>query len=79
VTRAAGKTPEEIREVLAAAPTLVVGESDQFAERGGAFGFVREDESIRLVLCLEHAAEAGLKVSAKLANVARPVKSKRKK
>jgi YfiR/HmsC-like len=77
VTRAAGKTPEEIRDTLAAAPTLVVGETEQFAERGGSFGFVREADSIRLTLCLEHAVAARLKVSAKLASVARPVKPSR--
>jgi YfiR/HmsC-like len=79
VTRAAGKTPEEIREALGDGPTLLVGETEQFAERGGTIAFVREEESVRLTLCLEHAASAGLKVSAKLSNVAKPVKSKRKK
>ena len=78
VTRAADRTPEELRERLGTAPTLLVGETDKFAERGGTFGFVREGESFRLTLCIEHAAEAGLKVSAKLASVARAVKSKRK-
>lgn len=79
VTRAAGKTPEEIREAMGDAPTLLVGETEQFAERGGAIAFVREEESVRLTLCLEHTASAGLKVSAKLSNVAKAVKSKRKK
>ena len=79
VTRAAGQTPDELRETLGLAPTLLVGETEQFAERGGAFAFVREDESVRLTLCLEHAGELGLKVSAKLSSVAKSVKSKRKK
>jgi hypothetical protein len=78
VTRAAGKTPEEIREALGAAPTLIVGETEQFAERGGAITFVREEESVRLMLCFEHATENGLKVSAKLSSVAKSVKPKRK-
>ena len=79
VTRTANKTPEEIREALGNAPTLLVGETEQFAERGGAIAFVRQDESVRLKLCLQHATERGLKVSARLANVAKPVKSKRQK
>ena len=79
VTRTADKTPEEIREALGTAPTLMVGETDQFAERGGAIAFVRDEESVRLTLCLEHASRNGLKISAKLSNVAKSVKAKRKK
>ena len=79
VTRAAGKTPEDLRKLAGSASMLMVGETDEFAERGGAIGFVREEESVRLALCLEHATEAGLKVSSKLSNVAKLVKSKRKK
>jgi len=79
VTRTADKTPEEIREAVGTVPTLLVGEVDQFAERGGAIAFVIEGGSIRLRLCLEHATENGLKISSRLANVARSVKSKLKK
>jgi YfiR/HmsC-like len=78
VTRAAGKSPEEIRAALGDAATLLVGETEQFAERGGTVGFTREEESIRLSLNLERATEAGLKVSAKLASVAKQVKTKKK-
>ena len=77
VTRASGKSPVEVQAALGGAATLLVGETEQFAERGGMVGFVREDEAIRLTLNLERAAEAGLKVSAKLSTVARVVKSKR--
>lgn len=76
VTRESGRTPEEVRAALGAANTLVVGESDHFAERGGMVGFVREDDVIRLTLNLERANAAGLKVSAKLSSVARVVKSR---
>lgn len=77
VTRAAGKTPEEIRIALGSAATLLVGETDRFAELGGMMGFTREEDSVRLTLNLERATEAGLKVSSKLAGVAKLVKSKR--
>ena len=73
VTRAADKSPEELRKLAGSASVLMVGETDEFAERGGAIGFVHENESIRLTLCLEHATDRGLKVSAKLATVAKPV------
>jgi hypothetical protein len=78
VTRAAGLPPEEIRAALGSAPTLLVGESEQFAERGGAIAFVLEDQKIRLTLCRAHARETGLKVSAKLSTVARSVRASRK-
>lgn len=78
VTRDAGKTPEEIRAALGNAATLLVGETEQFAERGGTVGFTREEESIRLSLNLERATEAGLKVSSKLSSVARQVKTKKR-
>jgi len=77
VTRTAGRSPEDVRGGLGGAPTLLVGETEQFAERGGIIGFVRDGENIRITLCLEHAAAAGLKVSARLATVAKAVKSKR--
>jgi len=76
VTRAAARTPEELRAALSGAAPLLVGETEEFAERGGMIGFVREGESIRLNLNLEAASRAGLKVSAKLSSVARLVKNR---
>jgi hypothetical protein len=77
VTRAAGVTPEEARDALGSAPTLLVGETEKFAERGGAIAFGQERGSVRLTLCHEHARANGLKVSARLATVARSVSSAR--
>jgi len=77
VTRAAQQSPEELCAALKGAPALLVGESDRFAEKGGSIGFVREDERIHFKLNLEATAQAGLKVSAKLAGVARLVKTSR--
>lgn len=76
-TRAAGRTPEEVRKSLGNAPTLLVGDTRDFAERGGMIAFVEEEGRIRLTLCLEHASRAGLKVSSRLATVARTVKPER--
>lgn len=75
VARAAGISPETVRSALGRAPTLLVGETDSFAERGGMIGFFRENGSIRFKLNLERAAQANLKISAKLSSVAKPVKS----
>lgn len=73
VTRSAQKNPEELHSLIAKAPVLLVGETDQFAERGGTIGFTRDGENIRLNLNLDRANQAGLKVSSKLASVARLV------
>jgi hypothetical protein len=75
VTRAAAKSPQDLRLSLAGTAVLLVGETDQFAERGGMVGFVREQEAIHLTLNLERTTAAGLKVSARLSSVARLVKS----
>ena len=77
VTRTAGYLPEALQTTLSQATTLVVGETEQFAERGGMIGFIREDDVIRLTLNLERAAAVGLKVSAKLSTVAKVVKTHR--
>jgi hypothetical protein len=74
VTRAAGKSPREILQVLGKAPVLLVGETEKFAEQGGTVGFIREEENIRVALNLDAAMAAGLSVSSKLASVARVVK-----
>ena len=74
MTRAAGITPEEAHRALGSAPTLLVGETEKFAERSGALAFVLEGGTYRLILCREHAVEKALKVSARLATVARLVR-----
>ncbi|MGH7957935.1 MAG: YfiR family protein [Opitutaceae bacterium] len=53
VTRAAGIAPERIREAPGSAPTLLIGETEQFAERGGSVAFVSDRQSIRMTLCPE--------------------------
>jgi YfiR/HmsC-like len=77
VSRAAAASPEELRAALASAATLLVGEAEAFAERGGAIGFVREADAIRFQLNLESTTNTQLKISAKLASVAKLVKTQR--
>lgn len=76
VTRAANKTPEAIRSALGSQPTLLVGDSDQFAERGGMIAFVREGDKIRLNLNLDQTTEVGLVVNSQLSVIARLVKTR---
>jgi len=76
VSRAAKISPAEVRAMLGTAATLVVGETESFAEEGGMVGFVLEGDTLRVNLNLETLACTDLKVSAKLASVARIVKTR---
>ncbi|WP_262966285.1 YfiR family protein [Methylobacter psychrophilus] len=54
--------------------TLVVGESEQFIDQGGMIGFVNRQGKIKLQINLEMITRSGLKISAKLLEVADVVK-----
>lgn len=79
VSRTAKTSPAEVRAALGSVATLIVGETDLFAEQGGMIGFVRDEETLRVTLNLESVTNTNLKVSAKLASVARLVKTQRTK
>lgn len=65
------KHTAQILEKLAGANVLTVGEGDGFIASGGMIAFVLESNKIRLVINLERASEARLKISAKVIQVAR--------
>jgi hypothetical protein len=77
VSRTANYAPADVRQVLGSSATLLVGETGQFAEDGGMIGFIREADTLRVTLNLEATTWAGLKVSSKLASVAKVVKTKK--
>lgn len=54
-------------------PILIVGDSPQFLQLGGAIAFVIEERRVRFDIDPAAAARAGLKVSSKLLRVARHV------
>jgi len=54
--------------------TLVVGESGEFIEQGGMIGFVNKQGKIKLQINLQTINQSGLKISAKLLEVADVVK-----
>jgi len=54
--------------------TLVVGEGEEFIEQGGMIGFVNKQGKIKLQINLKTIKQSGLKVSAKLLEVAEVVK-----
>jgi hypothetical protein len=49
---------------------LVVGESEAFAAEGGMIGFVKRDSKIKLQINLQSVKQTGLKISAKLLEIA---------
>jgi hypothetical protein len=53
---------------------LLVGDSIEFAEHGGAIGFFLEDRRVRFVVNLSATDRAGLKVSSKLLKIARVIR-----
>jgi len=54
--------------------TLVVGESGEFIAQGGMIGFVNKQDKIKLQINLKTIKQSGLKISAKLLEVADVVK-----
>jgi hypothetical protein len=63
----------EILGRLKGANVLTVGEGDGFTQAGGMIAFVVEGNKVRLLINLEAASEARLKISAKVIAVARLV------
>jgi hypothetical protein len=54
-------------------PVLTVGEGPQFLKRGGAIGFVLENNRVRFDISMRAVQRSGLKASSKLLRVARTV------
>ena len=61
-------------EALAEAPTLVVGDSEGFATRGGMVNMAVVDAKIRFRINLAAARRAGIGLSARLLNLATVIK-----
>ncbi len=68
-----GADPSRVAETLqvtGSAAVLTVGETEDFADRGGVVNFVRQDNRVRLEINLEAARRVRLVISAKLLAVA---------
>ena len=74
VTRASGLDPATVRTALGRAPVLLVGETDRFAEEGGIIGLVISGDAVRCEVNLAGAERVGVKLSGRLASVARLVR-----
>ncbi len=66
----------EIRARIGVRPVLLVGETDGFAQHGGAINFVVSGDQVRMEINQRRAAGAGLRLSGSLASVARLVRDK---
>jgi hypothetical protein len=63
----------EILEELRTAPVLTVGESEEFAARGGGVQFTLEDNHVHFIINVDATERAGLKVSSRLLSLAHVV------
>jgi YfiR/HmsC-like len=67
-----GRLPEILGE-LRNAPVLTVGDSEEFAARGGGVQFTLEDNHVHFMVNVDATERAGLKVSSKLLSLAHVV------
>jgi hypothetical protein len=65
----------ELRTLINTRPILTVSEIEEFAQQGGAIGFIKKDNRIRLEIDLAAAGRAGLQLSSKLLSVADMVRN----
>ena len=73
VPREAGKSPDVILAALGGSPTLLVGEREDFARRGGCINFINENGKLRFEVNLSAVARARLILSKKLVEISRVV------
>lgn len=71
VGSAAEDTADPMLAAAREAPVLVVGDGEDFAERGGAICFVKEQGRVRFDITSRNAVRNGLTISSRLLNVAR--------
>jgi hypothetical protein len=65
-----------LRETSAAC-TLTVGDSKDFAAKGGVIGFIFDGSKVRFEINLDAAEQEGLRISSKLLSLARLVRSEK--
>jgi len=65
----------EVLDRLDGLPILVVGETSDFARRGGTIAFLIEDNRVRFEVNLDAARRAKLTISAKLLSLAKTVRT----
>lgn len=73
ISRSEERQLSQILERLQGTPALTVSDIPQFSRRGGMIGFVAENERVKIEVNPRVIRQAGLKVSAKLLEVARVI------
>lgn len=63
-----------VRDAIGSAPVLLVGDEEGAAQRGCAINFAVSGDTVRIDINLQRAEQAHLKLSGRLANVARLVR-----
>lgn len=74
VSRSEAYRTRAILDRVAGAPVLTIGETDSFTQAGGITRFFLEKNRVRFEINPSAAADAGLKLNAKLLEVARLIK-----
>jgi hypothetical protein len=65
---------QAVQAAVGSKPVLIVGDTEGAASRGCAINFVVAGDAVRIEINLQRAQRAGLKLSGRLANVARLVR-----
>jgi hypothetical protein len=74
VTESARHELAAIRKAIGNRPVLIVGESESFAQQGGTINLAVTGDTVRCEINLRQAERTGLKLSGRLASVARLVR-----
>ena len=75
LTKKSGFTPAAVRAVVGdSAAVLIIGETEGFAENGGIINLLASGDAVRCEVNLAGASRAGVKLSGRLASVARLVR-----
>jgi len=72
VTASESSRVTEIVKTIRVSSVLIVGEFDRFSERGGMINFVMDGKKVRFQINAKAAADADLKISSKLLQLAAP-------
>jgi hypothetical protein len=75
ISRSLKDSLDSILHRVGSQSVLTVSEVEKFAQRGGIINFIIVNDSVKCELNLDAAERAGLKISSKLASVARVIKS----
>lgn len=77
ISRETWRTQPDLPRKLRSFGMLTVGESDEFAQRGGVIAFVIQNEAVRFVVNAEARDRAGLRISSRMLSLAAAVYGQR--